>query len=450
MSFDTCIFMEKIELKDKVKKLESKEELLYLINKLAKEEFGESFKEITKAQLNFYANSLNTPTNKRYKSFQIPKKNHKEKRTISAPVSTLKLIQYFIKNMLEAIYEPLDAVMGFVKGRSVVNNAYAHINKLYLLNIDISNFFPSITQERIIKLLESYPYMLNPKVAFTIACLCAIKKENGDLVLPQGAPTSPILGNMACANLDIRLTNLSNKYNVFYTRYADDMTFSCMYNPFKKGHCFRSFIESIISEEGFTLNQSKTRIQKRGQRQEVTGLIVSSKVNVSRKYVNELRTIIHNWELDGYDKADATFRKHYMSQKKRRTQGNPLMENVVSGKLEYLKMVKGADDAVYLKLLHRFERLQSEIYGTENKIWKWNDFEKIVGNSLKVSYNPIFKIRYATFMLNGKNCVLFIKSKTNLDNKEEVNIVKKHNRHGDYYEAYSTSLKDELFTLLGI
>ena len=121
------------------------------------------------------------------------------------------------------------------------------------------------------------------------------------------------------------------------------------------GRFCQSLRHIIEDEEHFKINEDKTRLSHRGERQEVTGLIVNDKPNVSRKYVRQLRTMLHNWERMGYETAQSEFIKNYHPTKN--VNGQHHIENIISGKLDYMKMVKGANDSTYRKLNDRFEKL---------------------------------------------------------------------------------------------
>ena len=123
---------------------------------------------------------------------------------------------------------------------------------------------------------------------------------------------------------------------------------------YNEGSVFRTEIKRIIEEQGFKMNDKKTRLQRDGERQEVTGLTVNQRANVTRKYVRDLRWMLHCWEKDGYGKAYALFYNYYKRTKGYIKKGEPVMENVIDGKLNYMRMVKGAKDSTYLKLLARF------------------------------------------------------------------------------------------------
>jgi hypothetical protein len=176
-------------------------------------------------------------------------------------------------------------------------------------------------------------------------------------VLPQGAPTSPTITNIIAQRLDRRLTGLAKRFKVTYSRYADDITFSSNKNVFFKNSDFNKELERIISVENFTINQKKVRSQKDVFRQEVTGLIVNEKVNVRRRYIKQIRMWLYLWEKYGYVIAQEKFVKDYKLDKGHIKRGTPNLINVLDGKLEYLKMVKGINSGTYNKLKSRFDKL---------------------------------------------------------------------------------------------
>ena len=265
--------------------------------------------------------------------------------------------------ILKSVYEPKACVMGFTYGRSIVDNAKAHLGQNYILNLDLRDFFPSIKQARVWKRLQFAPFNFPKEVASVIAGLCSfrVERENGTIeyVLPQGAPTSPILTNIICDKLDHRLTGVAKRFNLRYTRYADDITFSSMHSVLSIGGEAFEEIKHVIEEQGFVLNDKKTRLQKVGARQEVTGIILSEKINTPRAYVRGIDQILYVWEKFGYEKAYARLlleegKKAYH----KKTVSS--LENVIGGKLDYLKMVKGEKDKVYIKYASKFEMLKKQ------------------------------------------------------------------------------------------
>lgn len=318
-----------------------------------------------------------------YVPFIIKKKSGQD-RTIHAPVKGLKEFQKALNIILQCLHEPHTAATGFVIGKSIVDNAKKHIGQTYVYNIDLKDFFPSVDRSRVWGRLLVAPFNLGTTVerkniANFIATLCCtpmeverIKEGNWikviTSVLPQGAPTSPTLTNIICEKLDKRLNGVAKRFGLNYSRYADDITFSSKHNAyevsptkvekiFASGTTFDCEVRKIITEQNFHIKETKVRLQKRGYRQEVTGLVVNDKINVTRRYVKQLRQWLYLWERYGYDKAYAIFLNIYLADKGHVKSEQPNMAMVIEGKLLYLKMVKGADDGTYLKLKKRFDLL---------------------------------------------------------------------------------------------
>ena len=387
--------MENKEIRERVKQANNKGDFVLLLNDLVKDELGQycAF-EFSIKQINYYCNPNNVRG--RYRHFTIPKKSG-GKRIISAPSKGLRHLLQYVNIILKAFYVPSEYAMGFVEGRSIVDNAVRHLNQNYVFNVDLKDFFPSIVQPRVWKRLQLKPFDFPVQIANLIAGLCCMREtvdnEDGSksyrYVLPQGAPTSPIITNMVCDNLDRRLAGLAKRFGVNFSRYADDITFSSMHNVYQPNGDFLTELNRIIAGQGFTINETKTRLQKRGSRQDVTGLTVSTKVNTSRKYIAEIRNILHIWERYGYTDAYSRFYKHYKLEKGHIKKGEPMLENVLFGKLQYLKMVKGKNDAVYKSLQSRFDCLTSPVYsnvddGTDYlRFFTIEEFEDIIGGKIK-------------------------------------------------------------------
>lgn len=350
--------MERKAIINKFKQTHNLEQFLGLLYDMKVDEMGQSAKPFIGAEVK----KLMWPKNrKRYKIFKIPKKSGGV-RQIAAPYPKLKSLLYYLKQFLDAFYNPMPCVQGFAQGRSVVGNAGMHLYQNYIYNVDLSDFFPSITYGRIWKRLQLPPYNFPEPLCRIIASLGCIhypEKGEGYNALPQGAPTSPILSNMICEQMDRRLSGLAKRFGLHYSRYADDMTFSSMHNVYADGSEFLEELKRIVTEQGFSFNDKKTRLQKRGSCQEVTGLKVGVKTNVSRKYIKELRSVLHVWEKFSYADAYAWFYSRYKGDKGHSKKGEPVLENVIEGKLNYLKMVKGGCDSTYKSLRNRFDVLLS-------------------------------------------------------------------------------------------
>ncbi len=377
-------------------KMESREDLLHVLNVAKPMVYGDKAVPFQLKQLTWYANPK--LGRKRYTEFKVKKKSGAE-RSIHSPVAGLKSIQKTLSFVLQCVYEPHNAAMGFVRDKSIVDNAKLHVGNMYVYNIDLKDFFPSVDQARVWKCFQLTPFNLarNGVLANIIASLCCTemeverKNESGEWekvkrnVLPQGAPTSPVITNIVCQKLDYLLSGVAKRFGLKYSRYADDITFSSMHNVYQPESEFLKELQRIITEQNFHIKESKTRLQKDGFRKEVTGLLVNEKANVQQRYIKQLRMWLYYWERYGYERASGFFLQQYNADKGHVKKGEPDMPNVISGKLDYLKMVKGADNDLYLKLKSRFKNLNDSSIKS-NTISEAANTTEIDSNQVKIEW----------------------------------------------------------------
>lgn len=279
--------MDRTIIAQQASQMQTKEDLLALLNRIKQAELVEmgildDFHPFTMKHLNYYCNPNHVFH--RYSQFKIKKKSGGFRQITAPRNKSFMMMLSAVNELLKAFYTPSDYVMGFTEGRSVVTNANIHKGQNYVFNIDLKDFFPSIEQPRVWKRLQLKPFNFPAQVASLLAGLCSMReiREEDDgsqkayYVLPQGAPTSPIITNMICDNLDRRLAGLAKRFGLRYSRYADDITFSSMHYVYQETGIFRKELERIITDQGFKINTNKTRLQKRGSRQEVTGIIISN------------------------------------------------------------------------------------------------------------------------------------------------------------------------------
>lgn len=352
--------MEKSELHEILKNISTPGDLADVLEKIKRIEFDNVRYAISEKMLRHFSSDSISP--KRFHTFHIRKKSG-GLREIKAPCSQLDVILTCVNVLLKSVYEPSDVAMGFASGRSVLKNAQVHVGHNYVFNIDLKDFFPSIPQARVWNRLQLAPFNFSQEISNILAGLCCSYDANVKAnVLPQGSPASPLLTNAICDKLDRRMKGVAKRFGLHYSRYADDMTFSSMHNVYQEDGDFRKEIARIISEQGFRMNESKTRLQKTGTRQEVTGLTVNAIANLSRQYISDLRWILSVWEKEGYAKAYALFYPKYKHEKGYIKKGEPVMENVVGGRLNYLRMVRGESNTAYQKLAARFAKLQELVF----------------------------------------------------------------------------------------
>jgi retron-type reverse transcriptase len=247
------------------------------------------------------------PDNQRYKKFEIAKKDGGT-RKITAPLGALKVVETRLSKVLYACCDDIDAKNkrrcvshGFRNGRSIFTNAHEHRHRRFVLNLDIEDFFPSFNFGRVRGFfIKSEDFQLKPDVATAIAQIACF--ENG---LPQGSPCSPVISDLIAGALDGKLVKLAKSVRCTYTRYADDLTFSTNQKTFPTAlahqdslapsawHLGTKLLQKITSSR-FIVNDGKTRMQCRGSRQLVTGLIVNEKVNIRAAYYRSARAMCQN------------------------------------------------------------------------------------------------------------------------------------------------------------
>lgn len=306
------------------------------------------------------------PLRLRYSTFTIKKKSG-EPRYIQAPVTTLKIIQRKLNYILRLIYKNKACVHGFCNQRSIVTNAQIHYGKEYVFNVDLKDFFPSINFGRVRGMFIGVPYKIHKGPATILAQICCY-----DGRLPEGSPTSPTISNMVCGKLDSQLQKLAYRYNLDYSRYCDDISFSSKSTRWPVDALVKidkldtdnwdvkagDALQKIIRENGFEINKEKVRISFRGRRQEITGLVVNKFPNVRRKFIRQVRTMLNLWFKRGEPAADTIFFANF-DKKLRNWHYRPSFRQVLQGKINFIKMVKGEKNAVFAKLINKFNTLTS-------------------------------------------------------------------------------------------
>ena len=228
----------------------------------------------------YLASVVNSPSD-HWRSFKL-RKHSGGFREISVPYPTLLYIQRWIYSNILIKISVSPYCHGFRPGRSIVTNAKWHVSRKELLKLDIADFFPSVTINRVINLFRGLGYSYD--VGFYLASLCCL-----DGKLPQGAPTSPYISNVICKGMDSRIVKLAKRNKFNYTRYADDLTFSGEH--INAG--FIDLVSTIVGENGFTLNESKTRLYRSKGKRIVTGISVNDKLTVPREYKRKIKQEIY-------------------------------------------------------------------------------------------------------------------------------------------------------------
>jgi RNA-directed DNA polymerase len=262
-----------------------------------------------------------------YRTFRLPKKSGGY-RKISAPTAALKVVQKWIANKLLPPDLVHDSATGYRKGMGILHNAQPHTNRDWVYNVDLEQFFPSVRANRVEQLLEELGF--NRKFAAELTALLTLNNE-----LPQGAPSSPVLANLVCRSLDLRLSSLAQKRGWSYTRYCDDITLSGSGRIFTRDE---NLVRRIIADEGFRVNPTKVRINRQNSRQTVTGLVVNRFANIERQTRRRVRAMLHQYKqargmTENDDACDLQF-----------ANGRRLL-----GYISYLRMVRGHDESLSLQ-----------------------------------------------------------------------------------------------------
>jgi RNA-directed DNA polymerase len=289
---------------------------------------------ITVPELRWLTYHHDCPERTHYVYFSIPKRSGGT-RLLASPKRHLRLAQRWVFEQVLSKLSVTESAHGFVENRSTLTNALPHVNRFVVVNLDLKDFFPSITFARVRGLFSSLGY--SEAVATLLALLCTESPRTevtyeerkywaavGERALPQGACTSPFLSNLITRKLDRRLKGSAEKLDFSYTRYADDLTFSA---SSKKCNVplLLSRVRHIITEEGFIVNENKGRVQRRGHRQEVTGVVVNDRPGVCRDEVRRIRAILHNARKTGLTAQNRD--------------GHPHFEAWLRGKIGYVAML---------------------------------------------------------------------------------------------------------------
>jgi retron-type reverse transcriptase len=301
--------------------------------------------KLTTEDIVWLAYERSTTETDHYTRFEIPKRSGGS-RLISSPKPKMRLAQSWInQNVLEKL-TPSQYCYAFRPNLSIVDNATQHLGKSVIVKLDVKDFFPSITFNRVRGYFEHLGY--NPGVSTVLALLCTdaprvriTVKGHSQIVavgarsLPQGACTSPALANLIASRLDARLAGLIESFSGqwSYTRYADDLTFSTTEPEAEIGQLIAA-VNHIAKDENFEIKSEKTRIMRSPRRQSVTGLIVGDEVRIPKATIKKMRALFHNIETKGKDVVSEELGKDAM--------------NVAHGYWAYLHMVSPTQANKYL------------------------------------------------------------------------------------------------------
>jgi RNA-directed DNA polymerase len=218
---------------------------------------------------------------------RIPKKGGYRELHCLINDSPLRALQEKLRvNFLNRIPIP-DYVYGFVKGSSYQDYLIPHTDKKYYLRVDIKHFFNSITKDLFYKVFGNYFKVDDTEKTELLNYLFDLVSFNEKI--PQGAITSPSVSNIVFRSLDIRINKLCNRFNITYTRYADDLLFSSN-NEFLHNKYFLKKIAHILYSKGFKINSGKVR--KTTDYISLNGFVVGRTINLSRKRLYDITKVL--------------------------------------------------------------------------------------------------------------------------------------------------------------
>ena len=357
---------------------------------------------------------------KKYTEVLISKKNSTEKRIIKKPNNNLDIIQKKLNYVLKLFYKRHHrSSHGFITEKSIVTNAVNHVNAKTLLQFDLKDFFSSINFARIRAIFITV-FKVNSRIATILANLCVDERN----LLPQGASTSPLIANIASYKLDQQLYSLAKKNKCCYTRYADDITFSSSTYKFSDDIFYHEEnrlsdkVLNIVAIQGFKVNPNKTRILKSNHSMYVTGIKVNTKLNVNRKYIRRIRSILHSIEknFDNLATAEKLFEEKYNFRNSFSMNKNMFL--IIRGMIGHVGNVKGKDDAIFKKLAKRYNEILKflaenkgldnpyiKIPATKTELQERNTFVIDSDRTVKVKFygedNEVYYEQGTAFLLNG-------------------------------------------------
>ncbi|HRD96086.1 MAG TPA: reverse transcriptase family protein [Rubrivivax sp.] len=238
-------------------------------------------------------------------------------RLLEVPLPYLMPLQRRLLDDLLDRIPPHEAACGYVRERSVVDHARAHVAQAVVMKFDLQDFFTSVRASRVHALFATLGYADTVARELTAlfttatpeAVLQRMREEGGltwmqaqrlrDPHLPQGAPTSAALANLCAFRLDLRLDGLAHVLGARYTRYADDIVLSGGPHLAAARTRIEAWVGTIALEEGFRLNHRKTRCLKAGRRQSVCSVVINHHTNLPRPEFDRLKAILHRCATDG-------------------------------------------------------------------------------------------------------------------------------------------------------
>lgn len=247
---------------------------------------------------------------RRYKVYAISKRDGIGKRIIAHPARELKALQRALISFCPLNLVAHRSAMAYEKGTSILKNAEAHKDGVWLARFDITNFFNSIKSQHWLNVLQALPCdqefrELSSKIFFW--------KPSGanSTCLSVGAPSSPFASNRFMHSFDEKMTAYCARHVMKFTRYADDMTISSS-AKIDMTELEQIIVGSFPVEGAFKINQKKTRISGKAHRRVVTGLIINNEgtVSLGRSRKRQVEAMVHAYSLGRGEMTQQAIRGH--------------------------------------------------------------------------------------------------------------------------------------------
>lgn len=272
----------------------------------------------------------------RYRKYPLPKKSGGV-REIAQPSRDLKVMQRLVLDKISQFLPIHENAFAYIEGKSIKSNADKHKKNKYLLKMDFEDFFNSIKTHDLISVLISNGFESDTTNFSYIEKVFFYKKtKKSGLSLSIGAPSSPWISNAVMFEFDVKVTKLCDENNITYTRYADDLTFSCK----EKGKLlgFSKEITKItlgMKSPEIKLNLKKTVLASKGVNRHVTGIVINNdgQLSIGRAKKRFISSLIHQFTLNKLDKEAVEKLKGYIA----------YVNYIESGFIESMKKKYGAD-----------------------------------------------------------------------------------------------------------
>ena len=254
---------------------------------------------------------------RRYRIFEIPKRNGNGNRTIAQPTRALKIMQKLVMSEYLSALPVHTAAMAYTRGKGIGDNASAHQRNSYLLKMDFKDFFPSIGKIDFLLHLATHLGPLSPDEQNMLTNLFLYKPyRNASPILSIGAPSSPFISNTILYRFDELVEQHCGSKGMTYTRYADDLIFSS--NAKNALYSIPTEIESICSKLKYprlVINSDKTVFSSKSKNRHITGLVITNEntVSIGRNKKRHIKSLVHQFKNSSLDAEKTSYLRGYLS-----------------------------------------------------------------------------------------------------------------------------------------